>query len=104
MRRILIQKLAKPKNFFLRMMKNRQHQHKGNPHTQKKSQDAATSVDDAITPKVHTSGIKTSCVCMYLKNLRRSVPTISVEDAIIIIRDLNLCGAHCRRSSGAVGS
>jgi hypothetical protein len=34
------------------MMKNRQRQHKGNPHTQEKSQDAATSVEDAITHTV----------------------------------------------------
>jgi hypothetical protein len=30
-------------------MKNCQHQHKGKPHTQKKSEDAATSMEDAIT-------------------------------------------------------
>ncbi len=47
--------------FCLRMMKNCQHQHKGKPHTQEKSEGSA----------------------------------ISVEDAIIIIRDLNLFGAHC---------
>jgi hypothetical protein len=49
------------KRFCFRMMKNRQHQHKGKPHTQKKFQVAA----------------------------------ISVEDAMIKIRGLNLCGAHC---------
>jgi hypothetical protein len=43
------------------MVKNGQPQHKDRPHTQEKSQDAATSV----------------------------------EDAIIILRGLNLCDAHC---------
>ncbi len=45
------------------MMKNRQHQHNGKAHTQKKSQDAATSMEDAITDDVHTSGVETLCVC-----------------------------------------
>jgi hypothetical protein len=44
------------------MMKNRQHWHKGKPHTQEKYQGAA----------------------------------ISVEDAMIKIRALNLCSAHCK--------
>jgi hypothetical protein len=30
------------------MMKNRQHQHKGKPHTQEKFQDAAISVKEGI--------------------------------------------------------
>jgi hypothetical protein len=41
-------------------IKNRQHQVKGKPHTEKKSQDAATSVEDALTLTVHTNGVKTS--------------------------------------------
>jgi hypothetical protein len=36
------------KSFCLRMMKNRQHQHKGKPHTEENSQSAAVSSDDAI--------------------------------------------------------
>ncbi len=35
-------------------MKNCQHQHKDKPHRQEKSQDAATSMEDAITDTVHT--------------------------------------------------
>ncbi len=58
----LAKKLAIQKSFCFRMMKNRQHQHKGKPHIQKKFQGAA----------------------------------ISVEDAMIKIRGLNLCGAHCK--------
>jgi hypothetical protein len=34
------------------MIKNCQHQHKGKPHTQEKSQDAATSMEDAIADTV----------------------------------------------------
>jgi hypothetical protein len=46
------------------MMKNRQHQHKGtHTRTQEKSQVAATSLEDAITNTVHTSGVETSCLC-----------------------------------------
>jgi hypothetical protein len=30
-------------------------QHKGKPHTQEKSQDASTSMEDAIANTVHTS-------------------------------------------------
>jgi hypothetical protein len=41
------------------MMKNCQHQHKGKPHTQKKSQDAATSMEDAIADTVHLNGSET---------------------------------------------
>ncbi len=41
------------------MMKNRQHQHKSKPHTQEKSKDAGTSMEDAITDTVHTSGVET---------------------------------------------
>jgi hypothetical protein len=37
-------KARKTKRFCLRMVKNRQHQHKGKPHTQEKFQDAAMSV------------------------------------------------------------
>jgi hypothetical protein len=33
---------------WLRMMQNRQHQRKGKPHVQEKSQGAAVSVEDAI--------------------------------------------------------
>ncbi len=42
------------------MMKNYQHQHKGNQHTQKKSQDAATFMEDAVADTVHTSGVRPS--------------------------------------------
>jgi hypothetical protein len=56
------------------MMKICQHQHKGKPHTQEKYQDAATSMEDAITVQ-HTSGVETSCVHMYLKNLPNSIPS-----------------------------
>jgi hypothetical protein len=37
-------KARKTKRFCLRMVKNRQHQHKGKPHTQEKFQNAAISV------------------------------------------------------------
>jgi hypothetical protein len=43
------------------MMKN--YQHNGKPHTQEKYQDAATSMEDAITDTVHTSGVESLCVC-----------------------------------------
>jgi hypothetical protein len=36
------------KSFGLRMKKNRQYQHKGNPHTQESSQDTEIYVEDAI--------------------------------------------------------
>jgi hypothetical protein len=50
------------KNLCLRMMKNRQHQHKGNPHTQEKCQDAAISVEDAtIIIRVLTCVARTVC-------------------------------------------
>jgi hypothetical protein len=39
----LARKLAKQKGFCLRMVKNRQHQHKGKPHTHEKIQGAAIS-------------------------------------------------------------
>jgi hypothetical protein len=42
------------------MMKICQHQHKGKQHTREKSQDAATSMKDAVTNTVHTSEIETS--------------------------------------------
>ncbi len=45
-------KLAKQKVLCLRMMKNHQHKHKGKPYTLKKSQDAATMTEDAITNTV----------------------------------------------------
>ncbi len=41
------------------MMKNRQPQHKGKPHTQEKSQDASTSMEDAIADKAHPNGFET---------------------------------------------
>ncbi len=41
------------------MMKNCQRQHKGEPHTQKKSQDAATSMEDAIADTVHPNRSET---------------------------------------------
>ncbi len=44
------------------MMKNYQHQHKGKPHTQEKSQDAVTSMEDAIADTMRPSGIETQCV------------------------------------------
>jgi hypothetical protein len=37
-------------------MKIRQRQHKGKPHTQEKSQVAATSIEDAIADTVHPNG------------------------------------------------
>jgi hypothetical protein len=61
-KRFFGKKAAKQKGFPLDD-ENCQHQHKGRPHTQEKSQDAATSMEDAITDTVHTSGVKTSCVC-----------------------------------------
>jgi hypothetical protein len=45
------------------MMKNRQRQYKGKPHTQEKSQDAATSMEDAITHTAHISGVEAFSVC-----------------------------------------
>ncbi len=42
------------------MMKDRQHHNKDTPHIQKKSQDSATSMEDAITDRVHTIGVETS--------------------------------------------
>ncbi len=50
------------KRFCPRMMKNCKHQHKGKPHTLEKSQDVATSMEDAITETVHTIRVETSCV------------------------------------------
>jgi hypothetical protein len=44
------------------MLKNHQRQHKGKPHTQEKFQDAAISVENAVTNSVDTSEIETSCV------------------------------------------
>ena len=41
-------KARQTKSFCLRMVKNRQHQHKGKPHTQGKFQDAAISVKEVI--------------------------------------------------------
>jgi hypothetical protein len=55
------QERLQTEHFCHRMVKNGQLQHKDMPHTQEKSQGAATSV----------------------------------EDAIAILRGLNLCGAHC---------
>jgi hypothetical protein len=52
-------KARQTKSFCFRMMKNCQHQHKGQPHTQEKSQDAATSMEDAIADKVHPNGSET---------------------------------------------
>jgi hypothetical protein len=42
-------KARQTKSFCFWMMKNCQHQHKGKPHTQEKSQDAATSMEDVVT-------------------------------------------------------
>jgi hypothetical protein len=50
---------SSPNKNFCFMMKNCQHQHKGKPHTQKKSQDAATSMEDAIADTVHLNGSET---------------------------------------------
>jgi hypothetical protein len=47
-----------------RIMKNSQHQHKANPHTQEKSLSAATFLDDAITDRVGVSEIETSWICI----------------------------------------
>jgi hypothetical protein len=52
-------KARQTKSFCFRMMKNRQHQHKGKPHTQEKSQDAATSMEEAIADTVHPNGFET---------------------------------------------
>jgi hypothetical protein len=52
--------LQQQKSFCLRMMKDRQHHNKDTPHIQKKSQDSATSMEDAITDRVHTIGVETS--------------------------------------------
>jgi hypothetical protein len=52
-------KARQTKSFCFRTMKNCQHQHKGKPHTQEKSQDAATSMEDAIADTVHPNGFET---------------------------------------------
>ncbi len=46
------------------MIKNCQHQQKGEPHThtQEKSDNAATSMEDSITDMVHTTRAETSSV------------------------------------------
>jgi hypothetical protein len=44
------------------MRKNHQHEHKGKPYTQEKSQVAATSMEDAITNREQTSGIETCSI------------------------------------------
>jgi hypothetical protein len=54
-----VQESSPKKSFCFRMMKNYQHQHKGKPHTQEKSQDAATSMEDAIADTVHPNGFET---------------------------------------------
>ncbi len=41
------------------MTENCQHQHKGKPHTQEKSQDAAISMEDAIADTVQPNGFET---------------------------------------------
>ncbi len=41
------------------VMKDHQHQLKGKPYRQEKSQDAATSMEDAITDTVNTTGVET---------------------------------------------
>jgi hypothetical protein len=51
-------KARQTKGFCFRMMKNRQHKHKGKPHTQEKSQDAATFMEDAIAETVHPNGLR----------------------------------------------
>jgi hypothetical protein len=56
-----LQESSQEKSFSFRMMKNCQHQLKGKPHTQEKSQDAATTMEAGITNRIHTSGIETSC-------------------------------------------
>jgi hypothetical protein len=50
-----LQKSLPNKEFFLRLMKNCQHQQKGKPDTQKKIEDAATSVEDAYMYNVYRS-------------------------------------------------
>ncbi len=60
-------KAHKTKSFCFRIMKNCQLQHKGNPHTQEKSQGAAISMEDATTYSVRTSEIDTSGLCTWRK-------------------------------------
>jgi hypothetical protein len=55
----LCKKARQTKGFCRWIMKSCQHQHKGKPHKQEKPQDAATSVEDAITDIVHTNGVGT---------------------------------------------
>jgi hypothetical protein len=59
----LHKKACLKRSFCLRRMKNKQHQHKGKLYTLKKSQDAATSMEDAVTYSVHSSGMENSCLC-----------------------------------------
>jgi hypothetical protein len=59
----LCKKAHQTKSVCLSMMKNCQHQHKNKPQTQEKSQDAATSMEDAITDTVHASEVDTLRVC-----------------------------------------
>jgi hypothetical protein len=47
------EKARKTNIFCLRICKIRQHLHKGKPRTQEKSQDAATSTEDAIKDSIH---------------------------------------------------
>jgi hypothetical protein len=59
-----VQESSPKKGFCFRTMKNCQHQHKGKTHTQEKSQDAATSMEDAIADTVHHNGFETYVMCM----------------------------------------
>jgi hypothetical protein len=52
-------KALQTKSFCFRMLKSCQHKHKGKPNTQEKSQDATTSMEDAIADTMHPNGFET---------------------------------------------
>jgi hypothetical protein len=57
-----VQESLPNKKFLLEDDENFQHQHKGKPHTQEKSQDAATSIEDANADTMHIGGVEKICV------------------------------------------
>jgi hypothetical protein len=59
-----LQESCQTKNFYLRMMQNCQHQHKGKPDTRKKFQGTATSAEDAATVLrgLNLSGAHCRCI------------------------------------------
>jgi hypothetical protein len=54
-----VQESSPNKKFLLYDDEKCQHQHKGKPQTQDKSQDAATSMEDATADTVHPNGSET---------------------------------------------